>query len=79
MDDVQRLAILDEVIALTERPKRKPYQFTREEYQERAGLTQGEAQTVLEGAVKDGVLKREKIYETGHWTIAYWRPEDELQ
>ena len=79
MDERERLAILDEIIAVTERPRLKPYQFTRMEYQERAGVTQGEAQTLLGTAVKDGLLKREKVYEAGHWTVAYWRPEDELE
>ena len=75
LTDEQRMAILDEIIAVTRLPQRKPYQFTRKEYQERAGVTQWRAENTLDESVEAGTLLREK--HKNKWV--YWRPEDEPQ
>ena len=77
--DEQRNAILDEIIEVTMPRQRRPFEFTRREYQERAGLTQGQAARALIDAVEKTPLKTEKILLDGKWTNVYWRPEDEPQ
>jgi hypothetical protein len=77
LTDENRLAILDEIIAVTERPKRKPYQFTRREYAERKGVTLMKAQGSLERAVGEGVLLRDEAFIDGKKCWVYWREEDE--
>ena len=62
LTDEQRQAILDEVIAATMLPERKPYQFTRREYQERAGVSQHTAEGYLEKAVGTGLLLKKLIF-----------------
>ena len=77
LTDGQRATILDEIIAATERPQRQSYQFTRREYQEHTELTQSQARTVLDNAVKVGQLKAERVLLDGKWADVFWRVEDE--
>ena len=77
LTDEQRQAILDEIVAVTEPPKRQEYQFTRREYQEHTGVTQAQAQGRLESAVKSGTLLRERVFIGGKRPWVYWRPEDD--
>ena len=77
MNDDQRTAILDEIIAVTTLPQRMEYQFTRREYQERTGLSRWQSQHELDQAVAVGALRKEKRYADGRAAIVYWRPEDE--
>ena len=79
LTDEQRAAILDEIIAITEPPKRKDYQFTAREYAERAGLSKSGAMKKLGKVARTGLLKRERVLVDCQWTYVYWRPEDELQ
>jgi hypothetical protein len=77
--DNQRTRILDEIMEMTMPRKRRPFEFTRKEYQEHTGLTQAQAVRTLAGAVENTPLKTEKILLDGKWTNVYWRPEDEPQ
>ena len=77
MEDANRLAILDEIIAATAPPRRKSYQFTRREYQEHRGITLAQARTILQNAVKAGTLLKARVLLDGKWTDVYWREEDE--
>ncbi len=77
MNDEQRLAILDEIIAVTTLPQRKQYQFTRREYQKRSKkLSRWQAQHELDQAVMAGTLRKERRYADGRKAIVYCRPED---
>ena len=76
---MNREAILDEIIAATAPPRRKPYQFSRREYQERRGITQAKAQHELRKLVAGGQLKVERVLLDGKWADVFWRPEDEAQ
>ena len=77
LTDERRSAILDEIIQATAPPRRKAYQFSRQEYQEQAGLTQAEARHALGKLVKSGQLQRERVLLDGKWADVFWRPEDE--
>ena len=75
--DEERSAILDEIILATAPPRRKAYQFTRREFQERRGITQAQARTLLENAVKAGTLLKARVLLDGKWCDVFWRAEDE--
>lgn len=77
LTDEQRSAILDEIVEATEPPRRKAYQFTRYEYQERKGVTQAAARTQLANAVKAERLMKARVLLDGKWCDVFWRPEDE--
>ena len=77
LTDEQRQIILDEIIAVTAPRILKAYQFTRQEYQERAKIGRSVAQRALKKAVEDGLLKRELIHVGGKRAYVYWRLEDE--
>jgi len=79
LTDDRRLAILDEIIAATTPPRRKAYQFSRLEYQERKGITQSQAQHELRRLVDNGQLKRQRVMLDSKWCDVFWRPEDEPQ
>jgi len=77
LTDEQRTAILDEIIAATAPRRRMAYQFTRREYQERRGVTQAQARTLLQNAVKAGKLLKERMLVDGKLCDVFWRPGDE--
>jgi len=77
LTDDRRLAILDEIIEATAPPRRKAYQFSRKEYQERKQITQSQAQHELKRLVDEGQLKRERVLLDSKWCDVFWRPGDE--
>ena len=77
LTDEQRSAILDEIILATTPAKRQAYQFTRREYQEQRGITQAQARTLLQNAVKAGQLLKARLLVQGKWCDVFWRPQDE--
>lgn len=79
MTDEQRMAILDEIIAATARPKQQPHQFTRREFAERKGVTVNMARTRLEKAVAAGILESTIVFLDGIRTWVYWRPGDDQE
>ena len=79
LTDDRRRAILDEIIAATERPTCEDYQITRREYQNRKGITRAEAESLLLSGVMNQTLVRDKRFVNGREQWVYWRPEDEPQ
>ena len=79
LTDLQRQAILDEIVEMGQSRLQRPFEFTRREYQQRSGKSQDQAKGSLLRMVDAGQLRCEKAFVEGKWAWVYWRPQDELE
>jgi len=77
MTDEEKLAILDEIVALSSPPVRQPLDITAQDYADRAGCTPTTAQSRLRKLVEAGVLVTEMVWdlEIQH-NVRVWRKID---
>ena len=74
MTDAEKLAILDEIVALSSPPVRQPLDITAQDYAERAGCTSTTAKSRLHKLVEAGVMVTETVWdpEIQH-NVRVWR------
>ena len=77
MNDEERKAIVDEIMAEVMPPPLEAWQFTRKDFQDQTGLTMAKARHLLDRMVLEGKLKVEQRLIDGHWSNVFWRPGDE--
>ena len=73
MTNEERRAVFAEIMAASGIVRRKPGQFTIEEFAEAEGLTRAAALRILTQQFDRGLLRREKVLEEGHQRWVYWK------